>query len=171
METTRIKAPWGPLVASSLRSNADSPEPPRLSNARSFLDSASRLYCASMEIRDWGALSCSCLSAAKTLQELWGRLNRVFRLTSIITCLDGGRAGRQNRSGPSSSARLALKRSLHRRDSSKKHRDTASLKSFRLRGTRTWKIRDLESTIWICRRLSIVCIIIPESFNMHNIGC
>ena len=42
METTRIRAPWGPLVASSLRSNADSPG--RLSNARSFLDSASNLY-------------------------------------------------------------------------------------------------------------------------------
>ena len=41
METTRIRAP---LVASSLRSNADSPRPPRLSNARSFLDSASNLY-------------------------------------------------------------------------------------------------------------------------------
>ena len=38
METTRIRAP---LVA---RSNADSPGPPRLSNARSFLDSASNLY-------------------------------------------------------------------------------------------------------------------------------
>ena len=41
METTRIRVPWGPLVASSLRSNADSPGPLRLSNARSFLDSAS----------------------------------------------------------------------------------------------------------------------------------
>ena len=47
METTRIRAPWGPLVASSLRSNADSPGPPRLSNARSFLDSASNLYIGS----------------------------------------------------------------------------------------------------------------------------
>ena len=42
METTRIREPQGPLVASSLRSERYSPGPLRLSNARSFLDSASK---------------------------------------------------------------------------------------------------------------------------------
>ena len=44
METTRIREPQGPLVASSLRSERYSPGPLRLSNARSFLDSTSNLY-------------------------------------------------------------------------------------------------------------------------------
>ena len=44
METTRIREPKGPLVASSLRSERYSPGPLRLSNARSFLDSTSNLY-------------------------------------------------------------------------------------------------------------------------------
>ena len=41
LETTRIREPQGPLVASSLRSERYSPGPLRLSNARSFLDSTS----------------------------------------------------------------------------------------------------------------------------------
>ena len=44
METTRIREPQGPLVASSLHSERYSPGPLRLSNARSFLDSTSNLY-------------------------------------------------------------------------------------------------------------------------------
>ena len=44
METTRIREPQGPLVASSLRSERYSPRPLRLSYARSFLDSTSNLY-------------------------------------------------------------------------------------------------------------------------------
>ena len=44
METTHIREPQGPLVASSLRSERYSPGPLRLSNARSFLDSKSNLY-------------------------------------------------------------------------------------------------------------------------------
>ena len=41
LETTRIREPQGPLVASSLRLERYSPGPLRLSNARSFLDSTS----------------------------------------------------------------------------------------------------------------------------------
>ena len=41
LETTRIREPQGPLVASSLRSERYSPGPLWLSNARSFLDSTS----------------------------------------------------------------------------------------------------------------------------------
>ena len=44
METTRIREPQGPLVASSLRSECYSPGPLRLSNVRSFLDSTSNYY-------------------------------------------------------------------------------------------------------------------------------
>ena len=44
METTRIREPQGPLVASSLRSERYRPRPLRLSYARSFLDSTSNLY-------------------------------------------------------------------------------------------------------------------------------
>ena len=49
METTRIREPQGPLVASSRRSERYSPGPLRLSNARSFLilDSTSKFLFSS----------------------------------------------------------------------------------------------------------------------------
>ena len=50
METTRIREPQGPLVASSLRSERYSPGPLRLSNARSFLDSTSNLYILAVSV-------------------------------------------------------------------------------------------------------------------------
>ena len=52
METTRIREPQGPLVASSLRSERYSPGPLRLSNARSFLDSTSNLYLDKAEVSE-----------------------------------------------------------------------------------------------------------------------
>ena len=52
METTCIREPQGPLVASSLRSERYSPGPLRLSNARSFLDSTSNLYIAGERERE-----------------------------------------------------------------------------------------------------------------------
>ena len=51
METTRIREPQGPLVASSLRSERYSPGPLLLSNARSFLDSTSNLYVSSETVQ------------------------------------------------------------------------------------------------------------------------
>ena len=52
METTRIREPQGPLVASSLRSERYSPGPLQLSNARSFLDSTSNFYVVSKLLLD-----------------------------------------------------------------------------------------------------------------------
>ena len=87
METTRIREPQGPLVASSLRSERYSPAPLRLSNARSFLDSTSNLY---REIsayltdieRDERVCECVCVSVPTSQKlsrtvtfftEMWGK--------------------------------------------------------------------------------------------------
>ena len=122
-----------------------------------------------------GALSCSCLSAAKTLL----RAPRPSKSCIYIgiTCLDRDRAGCRNRPGPSSSARLALAGGskglqfrvfLHRRAAFHRRAlsDRVSFFAWKLATppsktpflavvsaeTSTWKIRDLESTfyaIWL----------------------